>query len=75
MKEVMGMTNKKGCQFFRDPDGIYFGRGIGYCDLGVVWSICDGDIKFCETPQEMIRVFCEEWKRGGKSEGTRCRIL
>lgn len=64
MKEVRKMTQKRGCRFFRDSEGIHFGRGIGYCDLGVIWSICDGDMKFCEKPDAMIRVLCEEWKRG-----------
>jgi hypothetical protein len=64
MKEVMGMTRKEGCRFYRNPEGHYFGRGIGYCDLGVIWSICDGDVKFCESPDVMIRSLCEEWKRG-----------
>jgi len=58
------MTQKRGCRFYRDTDSPNFGRGIGYCDLGVIWSICDGDIKFCEKPDEMIRSLCEEWKRG-----------
>jgi len=64
MKEVIGMLTKRGCRFYRDPDGTHFGRGIGYCDLSVIWSICDGDVKFCESPDVMIRSLCEEWKRG-----------
>jgi len=64
MKEVMGMSKKGCCRFYRDPDGVHFGRGIGYCDLGVIWSICDGDVRFCEKPDVMIRVLFEERNRG-----------
>jgi hypothetical protein len=39
------------------------GPGIGYCDLGVVWAICDGDMKFCEEPDALIRNFYIEWRR------------
>ncbi len=57
------MVKKQGCRFYRDAEGAQFGLGIGYCDLGVIWSICDGDVKYCEMPHEMIRIFSEEWKR------------
>ncbi|MCX8117555.1 MAG: hypothetical protein N3G78_06480 [Desulfobacterota bacterium] len=57
------MVKKHSCRFFRHAEGTHFGLGIGYCDLGVIWSICDGDVKFCETPQEMIRVFRKDWER------------
>ncbi len=60
------MTIKRPCQFYRNPDSLYFGQGIGYCDLGVIWSICNGDIKFCEKPDEMIRLLYEE--RYGRTE-------
>ncbi|MBM4340018.1 MAG: hypothetical protein FJ110_10765 [Deltaproteobacteria bacterium] len=60
------MTNLRGCRFFRDLDGLHFGRGIGYCDLGVIWSICDGDVRFCESPDVMVRSLCEEWRRGAE---------
>jgi len=60
----MGMLMKRGCRFYRDTDSPNFGRGIGYCDLGVIWSICDGDVKFCESPDVMIRFLFEERKRG-----------
>lgn len=44
------------------------GLGIGYCDLGVVWAICDGDIKFCEEPDALIRNFYIEWGRNRANE-------
>jgi len=69
-KGVREMTQKRGCRFFRNPDGHYFGRGIGYCDLGVIWSICDGDIKFCEKPQEMIQLFYEEHRKKTERQPT-----
>jgi len=66
MKGVRGMANKRGCRYFRDPEGLHFGRGIGYCGLGVIWSICDGDVRFCESPDVMIRSLYEERKRGAE---------
>jgi len=41
MKEEMEMTGKRGRQFYRPPDNAHFGHGIGHCDLGVIWSICE----------------------------------
>ena len=70
----MGMTNQRGCRFFRDPEGTQFGRGIGYCDLGVVWSICDGDMKYCEKPDVMIKTLFEEQKRAAEKSSTRFQI-
>ncbi len=63
LKGVREMIQKQGCKFFRDPEGAQFGRGIGYCDLGVIWSICDGDMRFCEKPDVMIKVLFEERQR------------
>jgi len=57
------MGTEKGCLFYRKSDNPSMGPGIGYCDLGVVWAICDGDMKFCEEPDALIRNFYIEWRR------------
>jgi hypothetical protein len=57
----MGIEKK--CMFHRNSDHSGIGLGIGYCDLGVVWAICDGDIKFCEEPDAFISNFYGNWRR------------
>jgi len=61
-KEVMDLSMRRSCRFYRDTGRPNFGNGIGCCDLGVFWSICEGDVKFCEDPNAMIRVLFNEWK-------------
>jgi len=62
----MGIERK--CMFYRKSDNRVTGSGIGYCDLGVVWAICDGDVKFCEEPDAMIKNFYIEWERNRARE-------
>ncbi len=57
------MKNEKRCLFYRKSDNPCLGPGIGYCDLGVVWAICDGDMKYCEEPAALIKNFYIEWGR------------
>ncbi|MCX8118313.1 MAG: hypothetical protein N3G78_10310 [Desulfobacterota bacterium] len=53
------------CPFYRitDPSQLSFGTGIGFCDLGVVWAICEGDVRFCEEPERFVENFFCEWKK------------
>jgi hypothetical protein len=62
----MGIENK--CLFYRKTDNPGMGLGIGYCDLGVVWAICDGYIKFCEEPDALIRNIYIEWEKNRARE-------
>jgi hypothetical protein len=62
-EEKIEMETEKGCLFYRKSDIPSMGPGIGYCDLGVVWAICDGDIKFCEEPDALIRNLYVEWRK------------
>jgi hypothetical protein len=65
------MKKSGNCIFYRDVDNhSQFGCGIGCCDLGIIWSICDGDMNFCEHPEKLIKSLYEEWKKGrmGKKE-------
>ena len=48
----------------------YFNSGIGYCDLGVIWTICDGDIKFCEKPNVLAGCLLE-WDKREKTKPLR----
>jgi len=54
--------------FHRNSDHPGIGFGIGYCDLGVVWAICDGDIKFCEEPGAFINNFYSNWRRDKETD-------
>ena len=44
------MENEKCCPFFRVPDSLNIGTGVGYCDLEGGWAICEGDLLYCERP-------------------------
>ena len=45
------MLNK--CLFYRDSENIGAGKGLGFCDLDGCQTICDGDIQFCEKPDQL----------------------
>lgn len=53
----------KKCLFYRKLENPAKGSSIGYCDLGVLWAICDGEVKYCEEPHGFIKNFYETWKR------------
>jgi|GEM_PF-2452661 len=61
------MGTEKKCSFYRKSDNSNLGHGIGYCDLGVVWAICDGDMKLCEEPSALIKNIYVEWNRSKAS--------
>ncbi len=44
------MGNETCCPFFRVPDSINIGTGVGYCDLEGGWAVCEGDFLYCERP-------------------------
>ncbi len=62
------MGTEKRCLYYRKLENPAIGCGIGYCDLGVVWAICEGDIKFCEEPEGFVKNFYETWKRNRMRE-------
>ena len=64
------MKKENCCAFFRDSDNLSMGRGIGYCDLGVVWTICDGDVRFCEKPDALIQ-YLSDWNKREKAKTLR----
>ena len=57
------MATEKLCKFYRPSDRC----GFGHCNLGIIWTICDGDVRFCENPDALIRDLYVEWGRGKKS--------
>ncbi len=65
------MNSKRRCRYFRVPVNIQSCWGIGYCDLGVNWSSCSGDVRFCERRAERIRIFYEEQNRKIRRETIR----
>jgi hypothetical protein len=47
------MVEGKKCPLFRKPESLGMGKGIGYCDIDSGGATCDGDILFCEKPDEL----------------------
>ena len=43
LHQVLGWTNKR------------FGIGIGCCQLDGDYTICNGDVNFCEKPKTLIQ--------------------
>jgi len=60
---MIEMRTEKKCLFYRKSDNLSLGPGIGFCYLGVVWAICDGDMKLCEEPAALIKNLYIEWER------------
>jgi len=69
MKGVIEMATERPCVFYRASKSQNIGLGIGQCDLGIAWTICDGDIRFCENPDALIKNLYVKWGRKRKSEG------
>ena len=44
----MAITSK--CSFYRNAENLTMGRCLGFCDLDVDRTTCDGDLRFCEKP-------------------------
>ena len=62
VEEVSYMLAEKQCIYHRTSERPNLGLGIGYCDLGVIWTICDGDKKFCENSESSPRLL-HEWEK------------
>jgi CheY-like chemotaxis protein len=60
----------KKCSFYRNPENIGTGIGLGYCDLDGCQAICEGDIQFCEKP-DLLRnqLSKQKEKEVGNNEG------
>lgn len=61
----------KKCVFYRKLENPVMGPSVGYCDLGGLWVICDGEIKYCEEPDGFIKNFYETWKRNKEKTSKR----
>ncbi len=51
------------CSFYRDSENLGIGRGLGLCDLRGQ-ALCEGDVKFCECPEDLKRQLSEQRKQG-----------
>ena len=49
------MSPERTCFFHRNTDSLRLGVGIGYCDIDNAWVICDGDHRFCENRDALVR--------------------
>ena len=54
-EEVFRMSPERQCFFHRNSGSLRLGTGIGYCDVDNAWVICDGDRKYCENPEALVR--------------------
>ena len=52
-EEEEEMEEKKKCPLFRQPEGLSFGKGVGYCDIDNDSTTCEGDVKSCEKPDAL----------------------
>jgi hypothetical protein len=52
----------KACKLYRDSTSLQMGRGIGYCDIDCVSTICDGDVRFCERLDILEQYLVKEKK-------------
>ena len=48
-----GFEKKRGCDFFRRPESLSGVKDIGYCDMVSNHTICEGNINFCEEPEDL----------------------
>jgi len=44
----------KQCPYYRNSETVGRGKGLGHCDLGGE-AICDGDVQFCDRPEDLKR--------------------
>jgi hypothetical protein len=42
------MSRERECIFYRNLNSLLTGKAIGYCNLDRDWTVCDGNIKYCE---------------------------
>jgi hypothetical protein len=42
------MSTETSCTFHRKSRDLSTGNGIGYCDLDGDWTVCGGEVDFCE---------------------------
>jgi DNA-binding response OmpR family regulator len=55
------------CSFFRSPQNLAMGRGLGYCDLDGDQAICDGDVQFCKNREVLRKHLLEQKSNGGSN--------
>jgi len=47
------MVSKKRCPLFRKAESLSLGKGLGYCDIDSSTIVCEGDVSFCEKPDDL----------------------
>ena len=55
------------CSFFRSPQNLAMGRGLGYCDLDGDQAICDGDVQFCKDRETLRKHLLEQKSKEGSN--------
>ena len=66
------MATSGKCQFYRSPQSIALGKGLGYCDLDGDQAICEGDVQFCKDRETLRKQLLEQKSKetsNNKEEG------
>jgi CheY-like chemotaxis protein len=62
------MSNTSKCSFYRSPQSIAVGIGLGYCDIDGDQTICDGDVQFCKDPEVLRKRLLERKSREASNQ-------
>jgi len=55
------------CSFYRSPQTLAIGRGLGYCDLQGDPTICDGDVQFCKDREALRKQILDQKSKEGSN--------
>jgi len=61
------MSTSGKCSFYRDPQSLAIGRGLGYCDLHGDPTICDGDVQFCKDRETLRKQLLDQKGKEGSN--------
>ncbi len=54
------MSDPGRCPLYRDAASLNVGRGLGYCDLEGGHAICEGDVQYCNKPDDLRKRLLEQ---------------
>jgi DNA-binding NtrC family response regulator len=64
------MSTAGKCSFYRNPQSLAMGRGLGYCDLDGDQASCEGDVQFCKNREALRKQLLEQkGKEGVNNKG------
>jgi hypothetical protein len=69
----MAITSK--CSFYRNAENPSLGRGLGFCDLDLDRTTCDGNLRFCEKPDVLRKYILDRRHREIRPEADRIKAV